>query len=59
MKKLSRKSAELNENSVPWFATIIKDAKRMSILFESENDIYKYILQIKKVFGEDFSRNDV
>lgn len=59
MNKLSRKSSELNDANIPWYSTIIKDAKRMSILFESENDMWLYICQLRKLFGEDFSRNDL
>lgn len=40
LNKLSRKNNEMTDKTIPWFVNLIKDAKRLSILFESEEDIW-------------------
>lgn len=43
----------MSDNTIPHFLNLIKDAKRMSIVFETEEHIECYLRKLKTIFGQD------
>ena len=49
--KLSRKEESKSSENFPWFSTLIKDFKRLSLVFKTDNNLVEFLNYFKNQFG--------
>ena len=49
--KLGRKAELKSSENFPWFSTLIKDFKRLSLVFETENNLVEFLNYFMNQFG--------
>lgn len=54
--KIARKSNLQTEDNIPYFSSLVKDFKRLSLVFEKSEYIVMFIDQLKNIFGNDYSK---
>lgn len=55
--KINRKSTGDNLQNIPWFVSMIKDFKRLSLVFYKSDDIVLFVDQLKVLFGSKFEKD--
>eukprot|EP00801_Mesodinium_rubrum_P000318 Mrub_00318.p1 GENE.Mrub_00318~~Mrub_00318.p1 ORF type:complete len:1191 (-),score=170.30 Mrub_00318:38-3313(-) len=58
LNKISRKKKDLSSIKIPYFYNLIKDPKRLSLVFATKSELYNFVKELRsdKMFGENFSK---
>eukprot|EP00801_Mesodinium_rubrum_P000312 Mrub_00312.p1 GENE.Mrub_00312~~Mrub_00312.p1 ORF type:complete len:1169 (+),score=156.45 Mrub_00312:456-3509(+) len=58
LNKISRKQLEATPDKIPYFYNLIKDPKRLSLVFKTKAELFAFVSELRsdKLFSQDFSR---